>query len=198
MSGDTEASPAPDDPTMGAPQEAWSQAEDVDQEQAQEQAHFSWERVGLIVAVGAVVVLGAFLLITVLKPDNTIPRPSQTSTPVAAPPSSVVPAPPVSVTATPTRTRPTTTQATRAQLNQQFLNEVSGLWGGKPNKPDAVIGDGHRACELLAQKPDKSWATRTLLAENTAAGAAGGLDPETEYARTHDVVVAASDVYCPQ
>jgi hypothetical protein len=190
---------------MGAPREAWSQAEHdgVDEEPA----HFSWERVALIVAAGAVVVLLAFLVITALKPDNTTPGPSQTSAPVAAPPpsvvpapppSSVVPAPPVTVTATAKPAQPTITQASPAELDQQFLSEVSGLWGGRPNKPDAVIRDGHRACELLARKPDKSWATRTLLAENTAAGAAGGLDPETEYARTNDVVVAASDVYCPQ
>jgi hypothetical protein len=195
MNDDTEASPAPNDPTMGAPQEAWSQAED---DGVGEEPHFSWERVGLIVAAGAVVVLLAFLVITALKPDNTTPRPSQTSAPLAAPPSSVVPAPPVTVTATAQPARPTTTQASPAELDQQFLNEVSGLWGGRPSKPDAVVRDGHRACELLVQKPDKSWATRTLLAENTAAGAAGGLDPGTEYARTKDIVVAASDVYCPQ
>jgi hypothetical protein len=194
MNDDTEASPAPDDPTMGAQQEAWSQAEDHGVDEA---AHFSWERVGLIVAAGGVVVLLAFLVITALKPDKATPRPSQTSAPVAAsspsvvpapkppvaaPPPSVVPAPTptVTVTATPTPARPTTTQAASpAELDQQFLNEVTGLWGGKPHKPDAVIGDGHRACELLAQNPNRSAVTRKLLAEETAAGTAGNgaLDP---------------------
>ena len=99
---------------------------------------------------------------------------------------------------TTTPARPTRTQASSPELDQQYLNEVTGLWGGRPAKPDAVIRNGHRACELLAQNPDPAAATRRLLAEQTAAGAAGGLDPETEYARTNAVVVAASDVYCPQ
>ncbi|MEB4210970.1 DUF732 domain-containing protein [Mycobacterium sp. 94-17] len=78
------------------------------------------------------------------------------------------------------------------------VSEVTGLWGGKPYKPNAVINDGHRACELLAQNPDQAAATRRLLAEHTAAGAAGAFDPATEWTRTNAVVVAASDVYCPQ
>ena len=39
--------------------------------------------------------------------------------------------------------------------------------------PDATIRNGHRACELLAQNPDKSAATDTLLAQLSAAGKAG-------------------------
>ncbi|MEB4210969.1 hypothetical protein [Mycobacterium sp. 94-17] len=78
MNDDTEASPAPDDPTMGAPQQAWSQAEENDGVEA----HFSWERVGFIVAAGAVVVLLAFLVI-MLMPHNATRRPSQTSGPLS-------------------------------------------------------------------------------------------------------------------
>ncbi|MBS4730115.1 DUF732 domain-containing protein [Mycobacterium sp. SM1] len=85
-------------------------------------------------------------------------------------------------------------------MDQRYLNEISALWGGTPGNPDATIRNGHRACELLAQNPEPSAATRTLLAEQTAAGAAGNgaIDPETEWARTSAVVVAASEVYCPQ
>jgi len=124
--------------------------------------------------------------------------PTSTPTVTAAPSPSVVPTSTPTVTVTATPARPTRTQASGPELDQQYLNEVTGLWGGRPAKPDAVIRNGHRACELLAQNPDPAAATRRLLAEQTAAGAAGGFDPETEYARTNAVVVAASDVYCPQ
>lgn len=127
---------------------------------------------------------------------TTSAQPPSPATVVAAPPPP--PLPPSTATVPATPARPTRTQAFGPELDQLYLSEVTGLWGGRPNKPDAVIRNGHRACELLTQNPDPAAATRRLLAEQTAAGAAGGLDPETEYARTSAVVVAASDVYCPQ
>lgn len=155
--------------------------------------------VGAAIAV-VFAAVGATLYVERENHATTTPD-AGTPTPVTSPPPSVVPASTPTVTVTATAARPTPTQtASPAELDQRYLNEITGLWGGRPYKPDTTIRNGHRACELLAQNPDPSAATRTLLAEETAAGTAGNgsLDPETEYARTNAVVVAASDVYCPQ
>jgi serine/threonine protein kinase, bacterial len=157
--------------------------------------------VGAAIAVVVFAAVGATLYVVERVNHATAPPPPAAPTPVAAPPPPVVPASTPTVTVTATPDRPTTTQAASpAELDQRYLTKITVLWAGHPNHPDAVIRNGHRACELLAQNPDKSAATDSLLAEQAAAGTAltGGLDPATEWERTNAVVVAASDVYCPQ
>lgn len=155
--------------------------------------------IGAAIAVVVFAAVGATLYVVERENHATTTPPTGTPAPVAAPPPSVVPASTPTVTVTATPARPTTTQAASpAELDQRYLTELSGLWGGTPGDPDATIRNGHRACELLAQNPDKSAATDTLLAQLSAAGNASAFDPVTEWTRTHAVVVAASDVYCPQ
>jgi hypothetical protein len=214
------APPIPDDdkpPTVATPYAFPEAYSEEPPERVGRSWRVAWRDAVLITVAGLAVAtaagLGAWVLLDQHQKQPPVPQPptsSQTATPQPPPPppplstTTVVvtppppPLPPSTVTVTTTPARPTRTQASSPELDQQYLNEVTGLWGGRPAKPDAVIRNGHRACELLAQNPDPAAATRRLLAEQTAAGAAGGLDPETEYARTNAVVVAASDVYCPQ
>ena len=206
------APPIPDDdkpPTVATPYAFPEAYSEESPERVGRSWRVAWRDAALITVAGLAVATAAGLAVWVLRDQHQkqppVPQPptsSQTATPQPPPPpppsttTVVVP----TVTVTTTRARPTRTQASSPELDQQFLSEVSGLWGGRPNKPDDVIHDGHRACELLAQNPDPSAVTRRLLGEETAAGTAGNgaLDPDTEYARINAVVVAASDVYCPQ
>ena len=109
-------------------------------------------RTVLAAAALAVVVLAVVAVVVYMIAANRGPSPPPAPTgappsvptgatpPAAPPPSSVVPTSTPTVTVTATPARPTTTQAASpAELDQQYLNEVTGLWGGRPGKPDAVI-----------------------------------------------------------